>query len=335
MKQERIVIASLFIFLVFIANCVQEDSSRVLKGPYLGQKPPGMTPEVFAPGFVSTGMGELNNVFSADGKEFYFSVRLPGVRTVSMMQMSCVNNRWSEPRLLPFASRYGDIDMSIAPDDSKFFFCSRRPPQEGGVPNEDFDFWMSEKTGEEWGTPQHLGDGVNSDSEDFYPVFTNLNHLYFNSQREGRGTNNIYRAMYTDGKFGKAVKLGPAVNTEYREFDPYAAPDESFIIFASERPGGFGRSDLYISFKKEDGAWTPAVNMGERINSEGSDFCPMLSPDGKYLFFTSNRSKLKEFPENPMDYTTFWKMHIESQNGLSDIYWVDANIIEDIKSDNR
>jgi Tol biopolymer transport system component len=224
--------------------------------------------------------------------------------------------------------------MSLAPDGSKFFFCSRRPLQEGEAPNENFDFWMSEKTGEGWGTPQHLGDGVNSDSEDFYPVFTNLNHLYFNSQREGRGTNNIYRAQYNDGKFGKAVKLGPAVNTEYREFDPYAAPDESFIIFASERPGGLGRSDLYISFKKEDGAWTPAVNMGERINSEGSDFCPMLSPDGKYLFFTSNRSKLMDFPENPMDHTAFWKIHIESQNGLSDIYWVDAKIIEDIKSDN-
>jgi Tol biopolymer transport system component len=52
-----------------------QDDFPILKGPYLGQKPPGMTPEIFAPGIVSTGLDELNSVFSPDGDEFYFCVR--------------------------------------------------------------------------------------------------------------------------------------------------------------------------------------------------------------------------------------------------------------------
>ncbi len=78
------------------------------------------------------------------------------------------------------------------------------------------------------------------------------------------------------------------MNTEFSEHDPFVAPDESYLIFTSTRPGGFGREDLYIGYKKVDGSWTEPKNMGKTINSSGVDFCPMLSPDGKYLFFTRN-----------------------------------------------
>ena len=75
------------------------------------------------------------------------------------------------------------------------------------------------------------------------------------------------------------------------------------IVSSSGRPDSLGSADLYISFKKEDGSWTNLKNMGSTINSRELDYCPMLSPDGKYLFFTSKRS------------------------GSGDIYWVDAKII--------
>jgi Tol biopolymer transport system component len=77
------------------------------------------------------------------------------------------------------------------------------------------------------------------------------------------------------------------------------------IVNSSGRPDDLGNSDLYISFKKEDGSWTKLKNMGNKINSPETDYCPMLSPDGKYFFFTSKRS------------------------GNGDIYWVDAKIIDD------
>lgn len=279
----------------------------VLKGDYLGQKKPGQIPVMFAPGFVSTERPQLNAVFTPDGKEFYFSLRKPDAPFAIMVTRQ-VNNRWTKPQTAPFSGKYSDVDQSISPDGKRFFFCSTRPVNKGEE-RKDHDFWVMERAGTGWSEPQHLGFAVNTDKEDFYPTVTRGGTLYFSSQREGPGTNNIYRSRLAEGKYGKAEKLSDAVNTKHREFDPFIAADESFIIFASERPGGFGSSDLYISFVRKDGTWTKAQNMGNTINSEDSDYTPMLSPDGKYLFFTSGRG------------------------GVDDIYWVDASVIKKLKKE--
>lgn len=85
------------------------------------------------------------------------------------------------------------------------------------------------------------------------------------------------------------------------EGDIYVSPDESYIIHvAAGRPDGLGDGDLYISFKGDDGEWGPGVNMGPTINTAGIDYCPMVTPDGKYFFFTRG----------------------------NDIMWVDAAIVD-------
>jgi ankyrin repeat protein len=279
----------------------------VLQGDYLGQAKPGQVPVIFAPGFVSTEIPQLNAVFTPDGKEFYFSVRKTNA-PFAIMVTKLVNNRWTKPEIAPFSGTYSDVDQSIAADGKTFFFCSNRPVNKGGK-TKDHDFWVMERTGAGWGEPFHLGFEVNTDKEDFYPTVTRDGTLYFSSQREGQGTNNVYRSRLVNGKYTKAEKLSDAVNTRHREFDPFIAADESFIIFASGRPGGYGASDLYVSFRQKDGTWKKAKNMGSTINSERSDYTPMLSPDGKYLFFTSGRG------------------------GVDDIYWVDAGIIEKLKKE--
>ena len=286
---------------------------------------------VETPTTVSTGLDELNSVFSPDGREFYFCIRnLLG--SVSIFQMKMADENWTQPELLPFASRYGDIDVTISPDGNKILFSSRRPLPGRDEPKEDYDFWMAERQGNTWGPPIYLGKDINSDSHDFYPVMTNDSTIYFSSQREGPGTNNIYRSELVDGRYAKAVKLGDAINTEYREFDPYISPDESTLIFTSGRPDGFGLGDLYISFKNKDGKWTKAKNLGDSINTPGPEFCPMISPDGKYFFFTSARRDARREPDRAFTYEDFKKSHNHSQNGFSDIYWVDAKIIDELKS---
>jgi hypothetical protein len=96
------------------------------------------------------------------------------------------------------------------------------------------------------------------------------------------------------------------------------ALDESFIIFSSFR-GGLGRSDLFISFRKSDGDWAKPVNMGPKINSAYKDEYPYLTPDGKYLFFNSNRPSSQNRKAIP--------------DGPGNIYWVDAKIIYDLKKE--
>ena len=319
----------LFIPLNSCSNFQQYEFS-ILKGPYLGQKPPGIVPEIFEPTIVSTGLDELNSVFSPDGREFYFCIRnFSGA--VSVFQMKMENEIWSQPKLLPFASRFGDIDVTMSPDGEKILFCSRRPLPGSEEPKEDYDFWMAERAGETWGNPIHLGDGINSDSHDFYPMMTSNGTIYFSSQREGPGTNNIYKSELVNGKYSEAAKLGDAINTEYREFDPYISPDESMIIFTSGRPDGLGFGDLYISFKNKEGKWTTARNMGDVINTSGAEYCAQISPDGKYLFFTSARRTEQKLPDKPLDYEDFMKYHNSYGNSMSDIYWVDAKILKEFK----
>ena len=136
---------------------------------------------------------------------------------------------------------------------------------------------------------------------------TKSGNLYFNSQRGGQGTNDIFCSKFNDGKYTPAKKLPAPINTEYREFDAYVSPDEDMILFSSTRPGGSGWSDIYISFKKTDGSWSDPENLGKEINSPWSEYGSMISPDGKYFFYTSNK------------------------NGSEDIYWISAKFIEELK----
>ena len=321
------------VLIIFLVNvCTQQNNFSVLTGPYFGQKAPGIIPEVFEPKIVSSGLDELNSVFSPDGHEFYFCVR-NFLGAVSIFQMKMKEKNWSRPELLPFASRYGDIDVTMSPDGDKLLFSSRRPKPGSDEPKGDYDFWMAKREGNTWGEPIHLGEDINSDSQDYYPMMTNSGAIYFSSQREGPGTNNIYRSEYVDGKYSQGVKLGNAINTEFREFDPYIAPDESLLIFTSSRPEGLGSGDLYISFKDKEGNWTKAQHMGDKINTPGSEYCAMISPDGKYLFFTGAGRSARRIPDKPLTYEDFKKLHDSSKNGLSDIYWVDAKIIEELKPD--
>jgi hypothetical protein len=303
-----------------------------LTGPYLGQRPPGMTPEIFAPGIVSTCLQELNSVFSPAGQEFYFCVRTIGAS--SLFVMKCVEGVWGRPEPLPFAGPYNDIDVSLSPDGRQLFFCSNRPVSGGGDPKEDYDIWTCRRQGTTWGPPEHLGDAVNSARDDFYPVATKSGALYFNSQRAGPGTNDIYVCRWVDGRYAPAEKLGPEINTDRREFDAFVAPDESFIIFTSERPEDDRYGDLYISFKNPDGAWRPAKNMGKSINGPGPEFGTVLSPDGRCLFFTRQMlPRITRSPDRPLTYDDYLKMHTSPDNASTNIWWVDAGIIEDLRQE--
>jgi Tol biopolymer transport system component len=135
--------------------------------------------------------------------------------------------------------------------------------------------------------------------------------VYFASNRQGGfdKKGDIWRANHSPGKPLEVENIGAIVNSKAWDWGPCIAPDESYLIFISERLGGFGYSDLYISFKNMEGSWTSPVNMeknGTGINLKDTGTgSATISPDGKYLFF--------------------------SRSG--DIYWISSNIIYDIKKE--
>jgi hypothetical protein len=325
----------LSIIFVFI-GCAQKDDFPVLKSSYFGQKPPGMTAEIFAPGIVSTEHSEFCSVFSPDGDEFYWS--LTGAPFPVIVTMRQINGRWTKPEIVPFSGKYLDYDMAFTPDGKQLFFCSRRPIDGIDPPNDNTDIWYVNRDDTGWSEPRHLEGAVNSNAQEYYPIFAQNGTLYFSSTRpSGHGGADIYRARFENGAYLEPENLGPPINTENFEGDLFIAADESYIIVTCYgRSDSIGSGDLYISFRKEDGSWSPMKNMGSPVNSEANEHCPILSPDGKYLFFSSGRSRHPEYSKEAITFEEkVAKMNSWGNGRNEDIYWVDAKIIENLKPEEQ
>jgi len=251
----------------------------------------------------------LNSVFTTDGREFYFSRRIPG-KEYKMFYSRETSDGWSRPAPVPFSSKNSDVDMCMSHDGKRMYFGSTRPVN--GIKPDDFKIWYANRTAGGWSSAEYLDSPVNQGRKALYPTFSKNGTMYFQAIRDDSfGSRDIYCSKLINGRYSEPVHLGREINSKYGEGDVLTSPDESWLIVNSMgRPDGFGKGDLYISFKKNDGSWTQLKNMGSVINSPESDYCPMLSPDGKYFFFTSKKT------------------------GNGDIYWVDIKIIEKLKPKN-
>jgi len=298
---------SSIVFILMISllalSCAQRQSEGLtqLKGHYLGQNPPGMVPEIFAAGIVSTDKAELNAVFSKDGKFFYFT-RKNSDGLYQILEMKMVDDRWSEPVVAPFSGDYEEADPFVTFDGSHLFYISKRPERGFGPPH---DIWIMKWEEGYWSEPYRPGPPLNTDYNEIYPTLSSNMTLYFNSNKPGGlGKRDIYKCLWKDGRLTEPVNAGRPISSEYNEGDVLIAPDESYIIFVSvDRPASYGSGDLYLSYRTNQGGWSEPVNMGVSINSTDYDYCPMITHDNKYFFFCKH----------------------------DDIYWVDAGIINHFK----
>ncbi|UCD37045.1 MAG: PD40 domain-containing protein [Fidelibacterota bacterium] len=303
-------------------------------GPYLGQTPPVDEPELFAPGIVSTGLSVRDMAMTPDGNELYFGVVAGNYKHATIAWCRRENGRWTTPEIAPFASdsRFFNLEPHITPDGQRFYFLSTRPP-EGKEPLPGWgyqDIWVMDRTADGWSEPYNLGPPVNSEAPEFFPSVTSDGTMYFT--RGGRESY-LYRARMVDGQYAEPEKLGPEVNSTPAQYNAFIAPDESYLIFSTERPDGFGAADYYVCFRSAEDTWTEPINLGERINSPGRfDYSPYVSPDGRYFFFCSQR--LRSAAEVYGEEVSYEEMLAElnaPENGSIDIYWVEAAFIEQLR----
>ncbi len=245
--------------------------------------------QIFEKNVVSDGKN-FALTFSPDGKSLYVTRRElvgnDGAMLVDILQSKLKRGKWSIPKKVSFASNYRDADQFISPDGNKLFFMSERPLP-GKTEKNDYDIWFVEKAGKDWGTPKHLGPLINSHPGwEGFPTITADGTLYFFSERKGGfGKSDNYKAQYADGNFLKPENLGSSINTESWDGLPYISPDETFLIFYSNKPGGYGGGDLYISYQSDNG-WEESRNLGPLVNTFEHELFPHISPDGKHLFFS-------------------------------------------------
>lgn len=281
---------------------------------YLGQKPPGGVAELFAPGLISTELSEHSApAFSPDGSVVLWTVMDKSYRGY-LMEMTHQNGAWSTPARPSFADTTADdYYPTFSPDGKKLFFSSRRKPPAGYAPTTDIRIWEVARTSTGWGKPVPFDTAVSRGGE-YAHAITKKGTFYFSSALAGGNNLNIYRSGKLGGRYTTPTLLPYSINSVGYEDGPYVSPDEDFLIFESHRPEGIaGSLDLYISFRTPTGAWGMPVNMGPKINSEWAERFAGLSPDGKYLFFGSSRSRSAE------------------QWGF-DIYWIDANVINELRT---
>jgi hypothetical protein len=177
--------------------------------------------------------------------------------------------------------------------------------------------WYVERKADGWSEPVRFAPEIPAEALPSGVTNAADGTVYFscrNLTEPGR-SRDIYRARLVDGGLVDLENVAE-LNSAAPEHSPYVAPDGSLILFSSFR-GGRGRSDLFVSFGEPDGKWSVPLNMGTNVNSAAKDEYPRLSPDGRWLFFNSNR--ISALNDQPIP------------DGPGNMFRIDARVIEDVR----
>jgi len=271
-------------------NLASSDSSTK-ESSYLNQKPPGLIPELFAPGMVSTDNWEIGGVFTPNLEEFYF-LREVGEKEEDKKQIFIVikkkDNQWQESVIS------GRVGQAFISPDGKIMHLGRR---------------YKERTDKGWSEIKRLGTPY--DTIPIMRMTSSAKGTYaFDEAVEGRSI--LRYSQLINGNREEPKPFPKEINTGRFNAHPYIAPDESYVLWDGQRDNGPRNAEIYVSFKQPNGSWGEAIKLGKEVNTNVSEFGARVTPDGKYLFFNRNTGKVK-----PTD---------KYEN--VDIFWVDAQVIE-------
>lgn len=298
MKPRTIAIALFILIQSFSKAANSQTEVSELKGLYLGQKPPTLTPLLFAPDIVSIkGRYEMGVSFTPDLQEIYFSTQKKG-DVASIYYSQITKGKWRPLKKVNFTKgeKAGEMEPFVTQDGKHLYFTAY---------SRDFTdtkIWVVDREKSGWSVAKKLDSPINSEE-------------VFNSTLASNGD-----LFYTD-IFKSQTFYSPLINGQYSEvfqasipfgIHGFISPDQSYLLVDNRYHGDSLRKDkdLYVYFKQEDGSWSRPINLGESINSKVSETVPTVSPDGKYLFFS----------------------RFDEPGGTSNIYWVSTDVIEKLRA---
>jgi len=294
---------------------------------------PASGPRLWGEGVVSTRDDEFGAQLvpslpgGREGDTVFFDRTVPRSQLYTIHVSHRTGGRWSQPEVAPFSGTWRDSDPVLSADGRRIFFVSDRPRQD--KPVKDFDIWYVERTTTSmttgWSEARHLDGPPNSEGSEYFASTTRDGTLYFSSNRPGsKGPIDIWRSRLVDGRYAEPENLGDAVNgPAWVNIEALVAPDESYLLIgAFGRGGDPGDCGLFVSYRK-DGAWQPAQELGAGVNSPARDYSPRFSPDGRSLFFASERGLPTRPRTRPMTHRELVDAMRSTLNGLGNIYQVD------------
>ena len=265
---------------------------------YFDQFPPHDVPVVFAKNQVClNNRGEERITFSPEGDELFFGIHTMDYKSHKILHAVYSNGEWTNPDTAFFCETGNYYSPVFSPDGQQLFFMSSSNVVYIG------------KSEDAWGDVNIIDQMINSIKGIGNPSVTSIGTLYFITNVQPETQNTIYKSELKNNEYSNPVSLPGNINNGTSSvYDPFIAPDESYLIFAAKKTGGFGNGDLYISYHNLDDSWTDPINLGSKINTASWEYAPVVSPDGNYLFFTR------------------W-----TSDNQVDIYWVNAGFINDFK----
>ncbi len=306
------------LLIIGIAFVLQSCNPINSNNSYLGQELPGIMPKLFAPSIINTDSIEINTVFNSSFTEVFFTRIIDGSFVIHHSEL--IDGNWTVTQPIQMYSDQDAnsvaIDPSITQDGNTMYFLGISPEDRSN--NAKPDIYKSQKIGGKWQIASKVEYPISTEEyAESYPVVVADGSIYFTSDRpDSFGKRDIYRAQYLgDGKFDTPVNIGLSVNTEKSERSTYVSPDESFLITANTYTDEKG---FAVSFKKNNKWQTPIYfDLGEPFVNDLIYFCPYMSPDSKYFFFSKRHS-------NPPD--SGWKGVTKGE-----VYWVNADVIFNLK----
>jgi hypothetical protein len=268
----------IFIFALlcfFNSDSILAQGRNTIESSYLNEAPPGDIPKSFASGMIKLEHSfHIILSFYPDQKEIYWLAFSPeNLNSAVINYIQFDGEKWKSPESLNIAKGYGVYTLHISPDGNRLYFTSNMPSPD--IPGDNLKLWFCEREGDKWGGPKTFQKNINN--------ITGVSSTF-------NGT------LYTNG-----IKRSKKVGKDYSDWEevhsnlnigkstggnPYISPKEDYILFGQKTP-----SEMYISFKTINGDWTPPINLNEEMNIETASSQPIVSPDGKYLFYYVNEDK--------------------------------------------
>lgn len=278
---KAIITICLLVFTTLDSFSQQRDFS-ILTGPYLGQKPPGKTPEYFAAGIITVDENFEHSaaVFSPDGSEVFWCTNIDfytdkrAVGNLRLYTMKIIDGKWTAPHIAPFAKDIRVERPVFSPDGSKLYIEFGSDPKNI---DSDSDIYVVEKSGEGWSEPSPLSPLINSPAYERLHCVTADGSLYF-TRNLMTSNERIYVSRYINGEFVEPEELGESYNSDDYEIAILIAPDESYMLIWQTNVKH--NSKLTVTYKQTNGSWSDRI--------EAPYYCGgflALSPDENYLFF--------------------------------------------------
>ena len=254
----------ILVFALFLNGCSGENKkskdndSPTIATDYFGLKPPGLIPELFAPGIVATEEYlESGLSFLPDMTELCFTRSGGKYKKPTLFVMQYINKKWSRKSVLPTdEATYKERFIPTVAEMRKHEVFKDIPIT---------GFTVSAK-----GT--------------YYFYFIDF---------EKDGTGHMSYSRRINGKYETPIKMSKAINTGKYIAHPFIAPDESYLMWDAEMEGE-NTPDIYISFRQKDGSWGKGINLGEQINTPRYEQYAKVTPDGKYLYFYKGDVKVRD-----------------------------------------